>query len=42
MKEIASNHFKKEELKEAKEADQDEEFIEGYENFLATEFDAQS
>lgn len=26
-------------LKEAKEADQDEEFIEGYENFLATEFD---
>ena len=29
-------------LKEAKEADQDEEFIEGYENFLATEFNAQA
>ena len=29
-------------LKEAKEADNDEEFIEGYENFLATEFDTQS
>ena len=29
-------------LKEAKEADDDAEFIEGYENFLATEFDTQS
>ena len=33
---------KREALKEAKEADECEEFIAGYENFLATEFDAQS
>ena len=29
-------------LKEAKEADEDEEFIEGYQTFLATEFDTQA
>ena len=29
-------------LKEAREADECEEFVAGYENFLATEFDAQS
>ena len=29
-------------LKEAKEADADEEFMEGYQTFLATEFDTQS
>ena len=29
-------------LKEAKEADTDEEFMEGYQTFLATEFDIQS
>ena len=33
---------KAEALKEAKEADDDEEFIEGYKTFLATEFAAQS
>jgi hypothetical protein len=29
-------------LKEAREADEDEEFTAGYENFLATEFNAQA
>ena len=29
-------------LKEAKAADQDEEFMEGYQTFLATEFDTQA
>jgi len=29
-------------LKEAREADECEEFVKGYENFLATEFDAQA
>ena len=33
---------KAEALKEAKEADNDEEFMEGYKTFLATEFDAQA
>ena len=33
---------KREALKEAKAADSDEEFMEGYQTFLATEFDAQS
>ena len=33
---------KAEALKEAKEADADEEFMEGYQTFLATEFDTQS
>ena len=33
---------KREALKEAKEADDCEEFVAGYENFLATEFDTQS
>ena len=32
---------KAEALKAAKEADEDEEFMEGYKTFLATEFDAQ-
>ena len=30
---------KREALKEAKDADNDEEFMEGYKQFLATEFD---
>ena len=33
---------KREALKEAKEADDCEEFVAGYENFLATEFDTQA
>lgn len=33
---------KREALKEAKEADSDEEFMEGYQTFLATEFDTQA
>ena len=33
---------KREALKEAKAADSDEEFMEGYQTFLATEFDTQS
>ena len=33
---------KREALKEAKAADSDEEYMEGYQTFLATEFDTQS
>ena len=33
---------KREALKEAKAADQDDEFMEGYQQFLATEFDSNS
>jgi len=33
---------KREALKEAKAADQDDEFMEGYKQFLATEFDSNS